>query len=222
MTQDFQVNIIRSARRTISMHIESDGSLLVKAPIFMTRWEINRFINKHTAWIEKKRAILREHVPAKRKFITGDEFLYLGKKYTLTIGDYKNISATDGKLLFPIALEFRIQKEIQTWYVRQAKEIITKQVEDYAKLMNTEFVNISFSDTSSKWGSCTPDNRLQFNWRLIMSSILVINYVVVHELAHTIHKNHSPAFWSMVGRFNPSYRTQRNFLKSHGHVLMID
>ncbi len=75
--------------------------------------------------------------------------------------------------------------------------------------------------TKSQWGSCTHDNKLQFSWRLIMTPITVLNYVVIHELAHTTQKNHSRAFWDVVRRHCPSYNRQRKWLKEHGNSLVV-
>jgi len=143
--------------------------------------------------------------------------------YKLKVGNYKNIHIdppTDG-LNFPNFLIFRAKKELDSWYIKQAKEIITKRVEHYSKIMQTSYKNISFSDTKSKWGSCGPDNALQFNWRLIMAPPLVTDYVIVHELAHTIEKNHSRDFWKKVELYKPAYRQYRKWLETNSHRLVI-
>jgi predicted metal-dependent hydrolase len=124
-------------------------------------------------------------------------------------------------ILFPKAAVFRVQKELTAWYIRQAREIISQQVEFYAKRMNASYTDLTFSDTKSQWGRCTHENKLQFSWRLVMAPLLVINYVVVHELVHTIEKNHSRSFWSKVRFHNPSYRQQIKWLAANGHALKV-
>lgn len=148
-----------------------------------------------------------------------EEYLYLGRKLTLHPGNYTSIAVKDDLLLFPQALLFRKEKELTMWYVQQAKKIIAAHVERFAKEMQTNYKSLTFSDTRSKWGSCTHDNRLQFSWRLVMAPLLVLNYVIIHELAHTIEKNHTQYFWMKVRRFNPSYRQQIKWLKEHGELL---
>jgi len=155
-----------------------------------------------------------------KRYIDGEVFEYLGSKYALRVGDYTEIKIRDDKLLFPRALLFRAAKEIENWYIRQAKEIITAEVVRHAKEMRTSFTSITFADTKSQWGRCTADNRLQFSWRLIMAPFLVLRYVVVHELAHTIEKNHSRDFWKKVAQINPSYRQQLKWLRTDGNNLI--
>ena len=131
------------------------------------------------------------------------------------------IEIAEGKLFYPQAIKFRIKKEIEQWYIAQAKEIITREVKRYAKEMNTTYTDLTFSDTKSQWGRCTHDNRLQFSWRLVMTPLLVLRYVVVHELAHTFEKNHSYLFWSKVRSVNPSYKQQIKWLKENGNTLVV-
>lgn len=215
-----QTKIIRSLRKTMSLQILPDKTLVVKAPFFIPQFEIDRFIKKHEGWVKKRLGTITDRKKGDKKFQDGDEFLFLGNTYILKIGDYKTIEFKDNFLLFPNFLSFRIEKELSTWYINQAKKFISNQVEDYASQMKANYKSIMFSDTRSKWGTCFADNRLQFSWRLIMAPILVINYVVIHELAHTFEKNHGRSFWSKVRLFNPSYKQQIKWLKTHGNTLI--
>lgn len=220
MPDAYTITITRSMRRTLSLHILPDASLEIKAPFFVSKSQIDTFIEDHKLWIDKRRNVLKQKVAAQKTYTHGETFLYLGKEYALEIGNYTSIKIHGEKLLFPKALSFRAKKEMETWYIAQAKEIITAQTEKFAKEMHTSYKKIVFSDTKSQWGSCTRDNRLQFSWRLIMTPLLVLNYVVIHELAHTIEKNHSFLFWSKVRAVNPSYKQQIKWLKQHGNTLV--
>ena len=189
--------LLRSRRSSISIHVTPKAEVIVRAPLNASEKYIKQFVNEKQNWIKKAMSKMQKHKA--KQYLTGEEFLYLGNVYKLNIGDYKQIHVEDpasgidntAVLNFPNCLIFRAKKEIEEWYIKQAKEVITGRVEHYSKIMQTEYKSIMFSDTKSKWGSCGPDNALQFNWRLIMASFLVIDYVVVHELAHTIEKNHS-------------------------------
>jgi len=220
MTELQDVQIIKSFRRSIGMHIELDGSIVVRAPHGMPNFLIKRFLEGHVGWIDKHRKILAERpVTSKKKFEHGESFPYLGKPYQLHIGTYKTITIVEDKILFPEFLRFRIQKEMTNWYQKQAREIIQAFVHEHTQIMGVSYTELYFSDTTSKWGSCSFDNKLQFNWRLIMAPSIVIRYVVIHELVHTVVKNHSREFWAKVGAHNPSYRQQRKWLRDHGHTL---
>ncbi len=211
------ITVTKSFRRTIAMHIEPDGKILVKAPRFVSDGDIRRFIERHSDWIEKHQS----RITAVRESKKDDEYLFLGKSLTLSPGNHTTISVKEDKLLFPKALLFRKEKEITSWYLTQARQIITKQTEKFAREMQADYRDITFSDTKSQWGRCTRDNRLQFSWRLVMAPILVLNYVVIHELSHTTEKNHSRAFWARVRQINPSYRQQLKWLKEHGSSLKV-
>ncbi len=214
--------IIRSNRKTLTLQVLPDATVVVKAPLRTSVQTITSFIQQHTDWIEEKLQVIQKRPRATGKtYKEGNTFFYLGREYILEFGRYRDIRLDGNRMLFPDILQFRIKKELTSWYIRQAKKIITEQVNLYAKQMKTSYNDLTFSDTSSQWGRCTHDNRLQFSWKLVMTPLLVINYVVVHELAHTIQKNHSAAFWSKVRLFNPSYRQQIKWLKEHGNSLMV-
>lgn len=222
MVSEIKYTRINSKRRSLALQILHDGSIVVKAPFMSSDKMIDQFVNQHREWIEKRLNKVQERnkIP-KHTYTTGDIFLYLGSEIILEIGEYTKVEVKDGKLLFPKLLVFRIKKEIEEFYIREARSLITSQTEKFALEMSTKFKEITFSDTKSQWGRCTHDNRLQFSWRLIMAPLLTLNYVVIHELAHTTEKNHSRAFWSKVRNFNPSYIQQIKWLKENGLRLTI-
>lgn len=216
-----ETKILRSNRRSLSIQILPDASIVVNAPMRMSERDINLFIEKHQEWIEKRIAQVASKKVAKREYQDGEEFLYLGKAYSLKVGDYPAIAMQGDFILFPKVALFRIQKELTNWYIKHAQSVIKEQLDICAKEMKTSYGALTFSDTRSKWGSCTHDNNLQFSWRLIMSPLLVIRYVIIHELAHTREKNHSRSFWDEVKQYNPSYKQQIKWLKDHGSSLII-
>lgn len=218
----YQYTIKRGNRRTIAIHILPDLTLEVRAPHRVKESTIAQFVQDHHDWIDKKLSKLnRVPLPKPKTYTQGDTFLYLGSSHVLTLCDVSEISAKDGILHAPVGLSFRMKTELERWYKSEARRIITDQVDSQTSTMHTTHNGLRFSDTSSKWGSCKPDNSLQFNWRLVMAPLLVIRYVVIHELAHTIEKNHSRDFWDIVAAHNPSYKQQRKWLKLQGHTLIF-
>lgn len=215
------ITIVRAHRKTMALHVLANGTIQVKAPYLIPGFIIRQFVKKNEAWIEQKKALIAKKKGMEKTYQDGEPFLFLGNTYIFSTGNYTSIEIKDKKLLFPKALLFRAKKEMEQWYITQAKTIITRQTSLFAKEMGTEFVNITFSDTKSQWGRCTHDNRLQFSWRLVMTPLLVLNYVVVHELAHTIEKNHSVMFWRVVRRVMPSYKQQIKWLKANGNTLVV-
>lgn len=221
MVDIIETKIIRSRRKTVALSVTPDATLIVKAPLFTPKFFINSFIKQHEEWIKKQIQVVQERKQLEKDYRNGEIFLFLGLERQLDIGNYPEVALQDNKIVFPQALLFRAKKQLIAWYKKQAKIIITQQVEQYAKQMKTSYGSITFSDTRSQWGSCTHENNLQFSWRLIMAPILVINYVVVHELAHTFEKNHSREFWHIVNAYCPSYKRQRKWLSEHGKELVI-
>lgn len=213
-----QPKIIRSSRSSISISISPQGEVVVKAPHLVPSFLIKQFISKKQDWIEKHLQKLEEKKARSKKYINGEEFWYLGKIYKLHIGNYKEITLTD-TLNFPNFLIFRAKKELTSWYLKQAKEKITQRVSYHASQIGTQYKSLLFSDTKSKWGTCGPENDLQFNWRLIMTPLMVVDYVVIHELVHTLEKNHSGKFWRKVGLHTPAFRQHKKWLNQNAHLL---
>lgn len=213
--------IQRSFRRSISLHVTRDGDFVVKAPHFAPQFVIDTFIHEKEDWIlQTLEKVGRKKSPIK-KYAEGELFYFLGEQRALSFYNGIEIKVKDKQLLFPKAIQFRVKKELEMWLGNAARELITQRVVYHNEKMATHFTGLLFSDTKSKWGTCFPDNSLQFNIRLIMAPLLVIDYVVIHELAHTTEKNHSAAFWRRVGRFTPAYRQHRKWLNEHGHVLHL-
>lgn len=219
-----EITIIKENRRSVVIQILPDGEVVVKAPRFTPDFIIHQFVKTREAWIEKhkkKQILVPKIINHKHRYVHGESFLFLGEVKTLSIGSHPAIAIEGSRLLFPEFLSFRIKKELSDWYQKKARTIITETVMKNAEIMGANYTEIYFSDTKSKWGSCSVDNRLQFNWRLIMAPYLVLNYVVVHELVHTVEKNHSQAFWRKVERYTPSYRQHVKWLKQHGSELIL-
>lgn len=221
MSTDLNVQIIRSSRRSIALHITRQGEVIIKAPRLMPKFVIDHFINEKKAWIIKTVEKVNKRKPKVRVYKQGEEFLFLGKPVSLTFTQGIHIQVRNNQLYFPQALAFRIKKELPNWFKNQAQEIITQRVMYLAKKMNAEYTDIFFSDTQSKWGTCFADNTLQFNWRLIMAPLMVIDYVIIHELTHTTEKHHQAAFWIKVRKYTPAYRQHRKWFEQNAHMMYL-
>lgn len=211
--------ISRSGRHSISLQINHNGELVVKAPYLVPAFVVHQFVKNKSEWIAKQlKLVTKFHTTVVGEIAEGDEYPFLGNTHTLRAGNYKQIHIAN-TLNIPSFLMFRVKKELTAWYITQAKKIITESVIRNASLMKTSYKNITYSDTTSKWGSCAHDNALQFNWRLVMAPLNIIEYVVVHELAHTKEKNHGAHFWSIVATYKPAYKQYVKWLKINSHKL---
>ena len=107
-------------------------------------------------------------------------------------------------------------------YRNMAREVFTRQVEYYHHITGGNYTSITIRDQKSRWGSCSSRGTLSFNYRLIFAPPRVLDYVVVHELCHLTHMNHSKDFWNMVASVMPEYKTYKNWLRDHGNALTLE
>ena len=165
--------LIRSKRKTISIELEASGMILVRAPILMPKWRIEKFVSDHKEWICRARA-------------------------------------RQAKRLEKLP---QLREEDKPMYIKQAKEIIPEKVKFYAEIMGVKPTGITITSAKTRFGSCSATNRLSFSWRLMAFPESAIDYVVVHELSHIIHKNHSRDFYQCIEDILPDYRERIKILK---------
>ena len=106
-------------------------------------------------------------------------------------------------------------------YINAAKEYFPKRVAYFQQFTGGTYNRITIRDQKTRWGSCSARGTLSFNWRLMLAPPAILDYVVVHELCHLTHMDHSPAFWQAVGKVYPDYRTARKWLKDHEQELVL-
>ncbi len=152
------------------------------------------------------------------------KYFYLGKEYELgvRIGQKEIVEVSD-KIYLGIPNSKKSETYLLSWYRNQARKIITKRVYLYADhfKLHPNSVTVGNVAATTRWGSCSSQKNLNFNWKLIMAPIEAIDYVAVHELAHLTELNHSRAFWENVRKMFPIYREQRTWFKRNGHLLTM-
>ncbi|MBU1101199.1 MAG: M48 family metallopeptidase [Bacteroidetes bacterium] len=224
LNNDKQIHIdkiLRSRRKTLSLEINEKAELIIRAPLRLADSEIKRFLMEKSSWIiQKQKEISRKVFPGKQ-FSEGEEFLYLGKLYPLHYeGTYAHLFLDKMFYLSP-RMSKSAEKQFTKWYRKQAEIVFYERLEHFARLMNIEYNGLKVSSAQKRWGSCTHKNDINLSWRLILAPVEIIDYVVVHELAHVLRKDHSKYFWAIVLRILPDYKERRNWLKDYGHTLNI-
>jgi predicted metal-dependent hydrolase len=122
---------------------------------------------------------------------------------------------------FHLALGDKVEaaRVFQAWYRQRAREIILPRVQELAARHGFSYGRVTIRDNSSRWGSCSSRNNLNFALRLVMAPPEVIDYVILHELAHLKERNHSKRFWTLVEQICPAYRAQRDWLSANGRLM---
>jgi len=219
---NLEYSIIYSERKTLTITVERDRSVIVRAPNGTTPERIEKEIQKKKLWLyEKVKHSQKYDLPIKEKeFISGATILYLGKQYKLeVVSEPFDGILFDNKFLISKSSTNKSSGLFKEWYIEKAKQKIVPQAEDYAKHLGANFNRILISDLKYRWGSCTPKNNLNFNWRLIKAPMRVIEYVIVHELAHLLEPNHTDRFWGIIKNQLPDYLKSKEWLKEHGSLL---
>jgi predicted metal-dependent hydrolase len=214
----------RTKRKTISLQIKADGRLIVHAPLLAAKSIILKAVTEKSSWIiEKQQAMLkklRENSP--KAYNAGEILLYRGQPITLEYSEQVNEVELKGNNLFvPKKYYGAAKQEVEWWYQVQAANDINIMLKHCVKLLGFTYKSAKLSNASTHWGSCGPNNTLNFGWRLVMAPPEVLNYVVLHELCHTVHHNHSAAFWQKVAQLMPDYEVHRSWLKENGHKLSL-
>lgn len=216
----------RKRRKTIFLHIKEDGKIVVNAPYRTPKWEIEKFVEEKQSWIvrkisEKDGSIRR----AEKEFVPGEEFLYLGESYPLEIQNTHKkehpLKLSFGKFILDEDHIEQARDLFVQWYKTEAKQRIMERVDYYSKRLHLFPKGIKITSARYRWGSCSPNNRLCFTWRIIMASLSIIDYILIHELIHIKEKNHSKRFWDELESILPDYRKQRLWLKENGHSLCL-
>jgi predicted metal-dependent hydrolase len=138
--------------------------------------------------------------------------LFLGKEYPVHLAECDGVSVENGRIVLP-ADETRRREVLVNWYQREAASRLPAIAEKWKSFTGMEWRKLSVGNAVSRWGSCNGRNDIRLSWRLILLPEELIDYVVVHELCHTLQHNHSPVFWSEVERFLPQSRSMRKRLR---------
>ena len=214
--------LVRSKRRTLSLIVETDGTLTVRAPLRMSEADIRRFIEEKADWIKRKQVKARDEAPAPRQFVDGETYLYLGKEIPLRlVPDGKPALVMDRVFKLSEGARPRAESIFEAWYKTQARVVLAERVKFFARKHGFKVGKIRISSARTRWGSCSQKGTLSFTWRLVMAPPEVIDYVIVHELCHLKELNHSKAFWAQVEAILPGYKRQRTWLKNHGKFLKL-
>lgn len=217
--------VIWANRKTFCLKIDDNGDIIVVAPKKANLTDISRLIQKKSRWIQKTRKLINEtkEFTKERKFVEGEIFFYLGEKYSLKYynGEQIQLDGEKSLLLAPYSNIRNVKDKILEWYIVKAQTIFRKYLDRWSENMNIKYSKFSLTNAKTRWGSCNRNFVIKLNWRLIMMPTKAIEYIVVHELAHIIHPNHSKSFYNFVARFCPYYKESIKLLKKYEFVAKL-
>ncbi len=214
-----------SKRKTLGISVERDRSVIVYAPKNLPKEKIEALVKTKTNWILDKINHIQKYPDnyQPKEFVSGETLLYLGRNYQLLIvnEDFEGIRF-DRRFIISKANQKNANQLFKEWYLQKANEKIQPLATKYALNLGVSYNKCKTSEMKYRWASCTPNNNILFNWRIIKAPMYVLEYLVAHELVHLIEANHTPKFWNILSIQVPHYEKAKNWLKKNGHLLEID
>jgi predicted metal-dependent hydrolase len=213
-----EVHLKRSARaRRFSLRVSRlDGKITLSMPLRAREGEALAFLKGHEGWLRETLDAMPESLV--RPVGLGSVIPVEGRPVTLEPGTGRAIRVEGDRLLVP-GNPASAGPRVAAWLKVLARDRLAAASTRYAGLVGRGYSTLALRDTRSRWGSCSPDGRLMYSWRLIMAPPEVLDYVAAHEVAHLVELNHSPAYWAVVGRIYPGWQAQRAWLHAEGQAL---
>ena len=228
-----EYEVRRSERRKKTVQITVDGGgVQVAAPVKTPETELRAIVRKRAPWILSHASdAMLEATP--KRFVSGETLPYLGRNVRLIVepSDVRSPEIRFDHWRFRIAVPKTLNGEeryeptrraVVRWYRNRASERLPGVVERWwPRLGQGDLTRILIRDQRQRWGSCAPDGTLRFNWRAMMLKPTLIEYVVVHELAHLTYRNHSTDFWGLLSSVMPDAQHRRKNLREEGRMLPL-
>jgi predicted metal-dependent hydrolase len=220
--KDIEYTLVRSRRKTASIYIERDGKVSVLVPEKLTARQVDDILESKRKWIYQSLAEWQDLNAnrVQRDYVNGEGFLYLGRTYRLKLvsdlpeplmlkDGYFCLRATKGSAPDADAV-------FREFYRVKGATRIPPRVAYFQAKMGVKSKSIKIMELKHRWASCTTNGNLNFHWKCMMAPLTVIDYIVVHELAHLIHSNHSAKFWNEVDKVMPDFQERKAWLRDNG------
>ena len=228
--EDIQYDIVRTSRRTADIVIERDGRVMVRAPKGVEEQRIRDIVQDRRLWIYKNLAEWRDLNATRvlREYRNGEGFLYLGRSYRLLlVADQEDaLLLKNGRFCLRRDLVDKdgipaAQAAFRDYYIRQGLERVTRLVQYFAPKVGVKPGRLDVRELGHRWASCSPKGNVAFHWKCMMAPPTIIDYIVVHELCHFHHLDHTDAFWNEVDKVMPDFAERKNWLKVNGAAMDV-
>lgn len=223
---EMNYTIRRSNRKTMSIYVERDGSVSVLAPQKLNDTEVSAIVRRKEYQIYKGLAKWKElnSVRVIREPVNGQSFLYLGRNYRLAFVQkpQQSIMLKHGLFLVDWNEREKLAELFTDFYCQRGMERIKKRIEIYKGKMGLIPKQVRILELKNRWASCSPQSgNLNFHWKTMMAPLSVLDYVIVHEMAHLRYAKHSQAFWNEVDKVMPDYQNRIHWLRENGARLTL-
>lgn len=207
-----EFNVQYGKGKKSSIHIDSFGRITLIVPKKTSEETIKSVVEHNGKIIVEKLQSLEaaREAPNLKAYEDEGRFLYLGKYYAL----HELIETGDLN-------EEELRLKLKKFYFSSCKKIIGERIHSYQTQLRVKPKSIEIVESTTKWGSCSSDKKLTFNYRLAMAPVEVIDYVIIHELCHLLHMNHDRSFWRKVGGLMPDYKEKEAYLTRYGHAMTL-
>jgi predicted metal-dependent hydrolase len=205
--------------KNVGIRVSHDQRVRIVAPRWLPEHHLETILKRRKDWIQKHLHRMRtrkQPVP-----LSENQILFQGNIYRLEQHTLINRSIEiDEERLIIRAGDFLREKNYQlAWYKSEARKYFERNVQEIAARNGFRYNKIFIRSQKTRWGSCSKRNNLSFNWKLIKSPVFVIEYLILHELVHTVFMNHSKQYWHKVHSLCPQYKIASQWLKEHGREL---
>lgn len=218
---DLEVAVsVSDRRRSVRLTVERDASITAVVPRQLSKSELTKVVEAKRPWLYGKLAQKRElgDTPPAKEFVTGEGFRYLGRSYRLRLVDAGEVRLVRGRLELPRGGS---AKELVGWYRRVGHPWLSKRIRPWATRLGVEVNGLRVRPLGYRWGSCSRDGQVNIHWATMQLPPSLIDYVLVHELAHIQRPDHGAEFWNAVERALPGHEDYRERLRHAGNELWL-
>lgn len=205
-------------RKTLGLTVDRGGELVVHAPLAASEEELRHWVNHKLLWVHQKLAQKQEMNCAVRtpEFVSGESFFYLGKSYRLRVASRADAALSfDGERF--ILRRSDVGDAVQCfrhWYLETGTPWLANRVAKWEPRVCVKTSRVKVGDLGFRWGSCGKNRTIHFNWRLLQLPARLIDYIIVHELAHLLERNHTKEFWRILDRTMPDWQSRQRTMES--------
>lgn len=209
-------------RKTLGIEVHPDGRVLVRAPADCPESVISERVRRRASWISRQRSDFARYQPRtpQRQYVSGEAHLYLGRQYRLKAvsSAEAGVRLSRGEIIVTttgMATPERVKAQLDRWYLSRAREIFADVVEaSVTRFHRIERPRLIIRTMESRWGSLSRSGNMTLNVRLVRAPQTCIEYVVVHELCHAVHRDHDRRFYGTLEAVMPDWKKRKERLEA--------